>query len=123
MNENYNENDKKERIKNVVKMYFLAKELQNLMEYGSDYDRLVMLSLTDLYKDILDKLGLKCIDIYTNEISDGKYETYLELINNATMVINTSAWNDEKVVIDNVISIQETVDNMKDKNLEDDMEM
>lgn len=96
-----------EKITDVVNTYFAEKDLKDLMEYGSDRDYYVMPSLTDLYKGILSRLNIPTYNITTEDFSDGKYETTIEFNNQHSIVIDTSAWNGESEVIENVIDIQE----------------
>ena len=77
------------------------------MDYGADRDSLAMPSLSSLYKEILEKLNIEVSYIATDDISDGKYETIIELENGKSISIDTSAWNDKEVVSNNIKSIQE----------------
>lgn len=119
---NFEEDSKEDKIKNIVELYFIENGLQNLMDYGSDRDSLVMLTLSDLYKELMDKLNIEYCSIETNDISDGKYETFIEFEDGNSIIIDTSAWNNEEIVSNNLISIQNEYE--KDEKLvEDDMEM
>lgn len=108
-----------EKITDVVNTYFAEKDLKDLMEYGSDRDYYVMPSLTDLYKGILSRLNIPTYNITTEDFSDGKYETTIEFNNQHSIVIDTSAWNGESEVIENVIGIQEEFKKSFELNAED----
>jgi len=96
-----------EKIKKVVELYFIENNIRDLMDYGADRDSLAMPSLSSLYKEILEKLNIEVSYIATDDISDGKYETIIELENGKSISIDTSAWNDKEVVSNNIKSIQE----------------
>lgn len=119
---NFEEDSKEDKIKNIVELYFIENGLQNLMDYGSDRDSLVMPTLSDLYKELMDKLNIEYCSIETNDISDGKYETSIEFEDGNSIIIDTSAWNNEEIVSNNLISIQNECE--RDENLvENDMEI
>lgn len=85
-------------------------------DFGCDSD-INMSSFSDYYKAIIEKVGLKINNIYTNEVSAGKYI----LIINDDFNIDIRAWDNLDSVIDNVETIIENLEkckNNKDKSIE-----
>lgn len=115
---NFQENNVDEKIKEVVELYFIENGIRDLMDYGSDRDSVVMPSLSSLYKEILEKLDIEVFNIETDDISDGKYQTLVELNNGKSITIDTSAWNSEEIVISNIKSIQEENEMIEEEELE-----
>lgn len=101
-----------EKIKYIVQMYFIENELENLMDYGSDRDSLSMHSLSSLYSELIEKLGIETNDIQTYDISDGKYKTLIEFKNGKGITIDTSEWNGTDVISDNIKSIYKEYENI-----------
>ena len=99
-----NSRNKSEMIENTVLRYFAEKEIKDLMQYGSDRDE-GLYKLSDLYDDLLTELDIKHLGIYTEDISDGKYETVVEISNNEKLNIYTNAWNGSEIVSDNIMFI------------------
>ena len=96
--------------------YFKKNNINNLMEYGSDKDE-GLHHLSSMYKEILDKLDIKIKDIYTEDgMSDGKYETIITFDNDEKIKIDTSAYNESDMVIDNIDSIKQEYDKLKKEN-------
>lgn len=108
-------------MKDIIDKYFEENRIENFMDYGSDRDSHSMPSLSSVYKDILDKLNIKYTNIYTEDISDGKYQTTIEF-NDDKVVVDTSAWNGKDVLKDNIESIKEKYEELQAES-EDDMEM
>lgn len=108
-------------MKDIIDKYFEENKIENFMDYGSDRDSYSMPSLSSVYKDILDKLNIKYTNIYTEDISDGKYQTTIEF-NDDKVVVDTSAWNGKEVLKDNIESIKEKYEELQTES-EDDMEM
>ena len=98
-----------------VATYFRENEIKNLMAYGSDRDE-GLYHLSMMYQEIMDKLGIKYSNIYTEDVSDGKYLTTIIFENDSSIQINTSAWNGIKVVTENIESIYETHKNLSIKS-------
>lgn len=119
---NFQEENDEERIKTVVDLYFAEKGIKNLMDYGSDRDSLAMPTLSDLYKELMDKLNIKYYSVATDDISDGKYESIVELENGNSLVIDTSSWNNEEIVSNNLVSIQQEYEKIKEIS-QDDIEL
>lgn len=95
--------------------YFKENEIKDLMDYGSDKDE-GLISISSLYKEILDKLSIKYDNVYTEDVSDGKYLTTITFESDSKIKIDTSAWNGINVVTENVKSIYENFKNLS-KNL------
>lgn len=114
----FEENDIEEKIKKVVELYFIENDIRDLMDYGADRDSLAMPSLSTLYKEILEKLNIEVSYIATDDISDGKFETIVELKNGKSISIDTSAWNDKEVVSNNIKSIQEENEIVEEEEFE-----
>lgn len=108
-------------MKDIIDKYFEENKIENFMDYGSDRDSYSMPSLSSVYKDILDKLDIKYTNIFTEDISDGKYQTTIEF-NDDKVVVDTSAWNGREVLKDNIESIKEKYKELQAES-EDDMEM
>lgn len=94
--------------------YFRENYIKDLMEYGSDRDE-GLTPISSLYKEIMDKLNIKYANVYTEDVSDGKYLTTITFENDSQIKIDTSAWNGIKVVTENVESIYETYEKLQDK--------
>lgn len=107
-----------EKIKLVVDLYFVENDINNLMDYGSDRDSYVMPTLSDLYKELMEKLNIPYSKIYTEDISDSKYETTIEFENGSSTVVDTSAWNNEEIIFDNLISIKSDYEKFRDSEIE-----
>lgn len=118
----FNSLDINENIEDIVDLYFIQNKLNNFMDYGSDADIIRMPSLSEFYKDMLDKLKIQYLNIFTEDVSDGKYSTTIEFDDNNKIIIDTSAWNGKDVAKDNIKSIQEQYVELQVQN-EDDMEM
>lgn len=94
--------------------YFKENGIKDLMEYGSDGDE-GLCHLSSMYEEIMNKLGIKYSNIYTEDVSDGKYLTTIFFENNLSIKLDTSAWNGIQVVTKNIESIYEFYENLKEK--------
>lgn len=79
-------------------------------DFGSDLESYNMRSFSDYYEDILQKYGIKDINLYTSEKMDGKYEMIISQEKNVNdkekdIVIDLTAWDDLFEVINNIDSI------------------
>lgn len=102
--------------------YFRENDIKDLMEYGSDEDE-GLYKLSSMYEEILDKLNIKYSSIYTEDgISDGKYLTNISFENDAKIEIDTSAWNGIKTVAENIESVKEFYEKLKEKEVEMEVE-
>lgn len=109
-----------EAIDLVVKDYFFVNEIQDLMEYGSDSE-INMPHISDVYKEIMETLDITFVRINTDEISDGKYQTTIEIDDDFSITVDTKANNGIEIVADNVKSIvdfSERVKEEKEQNIE-----
>ena len=98
-----------------VSEYFRENEIKNLMDYGSDGDE-GLYHLSSMYEEIMDKLGIKYSNVYTEDVSDGKYMTTITFENDSSIEVDTSAWNEIKVVTENMEAIYETYESLKEKS-------
>ena len=94
-------------ISPVVAKYFNEKEMEDLMEYGNDSDE-GLYHLSTLYEDLMNELDIKFNNVYTEDISDGKYVTTIIFRDNSEIQIDTSAFNGIEVVTNNLISVLES---------------
>ena len=97
--------------------YFRENKIKDLMEYGNDADE-GLYHFSSMYQEIMDKLDIKYSNVYTKDISDGKYLTIIIFEDNSSIKIDTSAWNDRKVVAENVESICKKYEEIKEKMLQ-----
>lgn len=96
--------------------YFRENEIKDLMNYGSDCDE-GLYHLSSMYQEIMDKLDIKYSNVYTEDgISDGKYLTTIIFEDDSTIQVDTSAWNGIKVVTENIESVYEKYENLKEKS-------
>ena len=101
-------------LSEVIK-YFRENDIKDLMNYGSDRDE-GLYKLSSMYKEILNNLYIYYLDVYTEDgISDGKYLTTVTFENDSKIEIDTSAWNGIKVVSDNIESIYEFYEKLREK--------
>ena len=105
-----------------VSKYFRENKIKDLMEYGSDNDE-GLYKLSSMYKELMDELSIKYSNVFTEDVSDGKYLTTIIFEDNFSMKIDTSAWNGIKVVTENVESIYETYEKLKQKEVKNDEEI
>ena len=118
---NFDSVDVNKNIDNTIDLYFIENNLKDFMDYGADEDIIMMPSISEFYKDILDKLKVGYSNIFTENVSDGKYTTTIEF-NDKKIIVDTSAWNGKDVVKENVKSIQEKYEEIQAES-EDDMEI
>ena len=90
------------------------------MEYGNDRDE-GLYHLSSMYGEIMDKLGIKYSNVYTEDVSDGKYMTTITFENDSSIEVDTSAWNGIKVIAENIESIYEYYENLKEKMKENEV--
>lgn len=97
--------------------YFKENEIDDLREYGSDSDE-GLYHLSSMYKEIMDKLNIKYENIYTEDgISDGKYVTIIILEDGIEIKIDTSAWNGIEVVTENIATVYEIYEAVKENTV------
>lgn len=91
-------------IVDMVSEYFRENKIKDLSAYGADVDNLQ--HLTDMYKEIIDKLNVPYTNIYTNEdTSTCKYITTINLKNDCSIGVNTNAYDGIKKVVYNLESV------------------
>lgn len=78
--------------------------------------------LSSMYQEIMDELNIKYSNIYTEDVSDGKYLTTIIFENNSKIELDTSAWNGIKVVTENIKSIYENNELLKNKDYKNEIE-
>lgn len=85
-----------------VSEYFRENKIKNLMDYGADTDE-GLYHLSSLYSEIMNKLGIKFSNIFTEDgSSDGKYVTIITFENDSKIQLDTSAWDGIKVISGNM---------------------
>lgn len=100
-----------------VMEYFKENGIKNLMEYGSDEDE-GLYHLSSMYQEIMDKLEIKYSDVYTKDVSAGKYLTTVVFDDNSSIKVDTSAWNGIIIVTINVESIYKEYQKIREKTEE-----
>ena len=100
-----------------VSEYFRENKIKNLMEYGSDKDE-GLYHLSSMYKEILDKLEVKYLDVNTRdkEGADGTYITTICFEDKTEFEVEISSWNGIKIVTDNVKEIYEEYSKSQEKS-------
>ncbi|MDO5556665.1 MAG: hypothetical protein Q4G05_00245 [Clostridia bacterium] len=111
-----------QNIEDIVNDYFEEYGITNLDDYGEDRDSYNMPTLSQLYEEILDKLGIDYYNISTESVSDGKYTTNVEFENGNSINIDTNSSNTSKEITENVKSIKQYVWEQENEET-DDMEM
>ena len=81
------------------------------MEYGADTDSYTMPTISSVYEKILDILNIEYENIFTEEVSDGKYASTIQFNEEKEIVVDTKASNTYEQVASNIESV-------KDKYLE-----
>lgn len=105
-----------------VTEYFKEHNIKDLMEYGNDADE-GLYPLSALYKEIMDKLNIEYESVFTkDDVSDGKYITTVVFNDSSVIKLDTRAWDDIRGVTDNIESICEMWNIIKEKNIENEIE-
>ena len=103
-------------LDDVIDAYMGYNDIGNFMEYSSDSNIYTNPSFSSLYKDLMDLLNIKYINVYTNDVSDGKYVTTIEFNNEKSITIDINAWSEIEAIKENLKSIVEyekTIENEK----------
>lgn len=103
-------------LDDVIDAYMGYNDIGNFMEYSSDSNIYTNPSFSSLYKDLMDLLNIKYINVYTNDVSDGKYVTTIEFNNEKSITIDINAWSEIEEIKENLKSIVEyekTIENEK----------
>jgi len=100
-----------------VSEYFRENKIKNLMDYGSDKDE-GLYHLSSMYKEILDKLDIKYLDVNTRdkEGSDGKFITTICFEDKTEFEVETDGWSGIKIVTNNVKEIYEEYSKSQEKS-------
>lgn len=107
------------KIKNVVDYYFDNKEIKNLMDYGADRDSEVMPTISSMYETILENLKIEYSNIFSEDVSSGKYTTIVEFDKNNKVQIDTKSRYGAKDIYDNIQSINNAYkEYLKEKEFE-----
>lgn len=96
----------KVNIKEVVDYYFDNKGIKNLEEYGADRDGEAMPTISSMYEDILENLKINYENIFSDDVSAGKYTTIIEFDDNHKIQVDTKSRYSAKDIYDNVQSIK-----------------
>jgi len=111
------------KIKLYVETYFRENKIKDLMDYGADRDE-GLNKLSIMYNEFLEKLNIDYSSIYTKDgISDGKYTTEITFKDESKITLDTSAWNGIENVEDNIKSVLEFYEKIKEKDVENDKEI
>lgn len=113
-------------ISNYVECWFDSDNIDNLESYGPDTTSLVMPTVGDLYKDILNSIHVKHDSIFTDEISDGKYKITVNFDDENSIILETKASNtciqtasNIQIIVDKYLELQ----NQHSITEENDMEL
>lgn len=117
------ESKKYENVIEKVSEYFRKNDIKNLMDYGCDTDE-GLYHLSTMYEEILNKLNVKFDSIYTEDgISDGKYTTTIIFENDSKVIVDISAFNGIKVVVNNIETIYQESLKIEKNNDEIDLDI
>lgn len=107
------------KIKNVVDYYFDNNEIKNLMDYGADRDGVVMPTISSMYETILENLKIDYSNIFSDDVSSGKYTTIVEFDENHKVQIDTKSRYGAEDIYDNIKSINDSYkEYLKEKEIE-----
>lgn len=110
-------------IKDVVECYFDSNEIENLMEYGADRDSYTIPTISSIYIELLNILNVEYENIFTEDISDGKYISTIIFNEENKITINTNASNTYEQVTSNIESIKDEYiklqNNLESNNIEE----
>lgn len=84
--------------------YFKEKNIETLKEYAEDFNE-SLYHLTDLYKDLLDKLNISYTYISTVENEPGEFTTLIEFNKNNSISVSTKSHDSVEYVIHNLNTI------------------
>ncbi len=85
----------------ILTEYFLSIENLDLMEYGEDSNE-GLYKLSEIYEEILNKLNIPYEYVFTDDISDGKYETKIGFMNDFTISVYSKASSSIDIIINNI---------------------
>lgn len=105
-------------IENVVDYYFDYNNIKNLMDYGSDRDGEITPTISSMYETILDNLKIDYTNIFSDDVSAGKYTTIIELNEDYKIQLDTKARYTAKDIYDNIKSVDNLYkDYLKEKQM------
>lgn len=106
-------------IKDIVDYYFDTNGIKNLMDYGADRDGEVMPTISSMYETILENLKIEYSNIFSNDVSSGKYTTIVEFDEKHKVQIDTKSRYGSEDIYDNIQSINDTYkEYLKEKEFE-----
>lgn len=107
------------KIKNIIDYYFDKNEIKNLMDYGADRDGVVMPTISSMYETILENLKIDYSNIFSDDVSSGKYTTIVEFDENHKVQIDTKSRYGAEDIYDNIKSINDSYkEYLKEKEIE-----
>ena len=77
-------------------------DFKSFEDYGADDTSDSKHSLSFLYEDCLDHLGIPFDDISTKEKSDGKFTTTIKIIDNCKVKVESKSWNTPQTFAENI---------------------
>lgn len=109
----------KANIKDVVDYYFDNNDIKNLMDYGADRDGEAMPTISSMYETILENLKIDYANIFSDDVSSGKYTTIIEFDQNHKIQLDTKSGYHAEDIYDNIQSVDEVYKNyLREKEME-----
>jgi len=109
----------KSNIKDVVDYYFDNNGIKNLMDYGADRDGEAMPTISSMYETILENLKINYSNVFSDDVSSGKYTTIIEFDKFHKIQIDTKSRYGAEDIYDNVQSINDVYKNyLREKEME-----
>ena len=97
----------------------IYKGIKNLEDYGADRDGEAMPTISSMYEDILENLKINYENIFSDDVSAGKYTTIIEFDDNHKIQVDTKSRYSAKDIYDNVQSIKNSYkDYLHEKKIE-----
>ena len=109
----------KSNIKDVVDYYFDNNGIKNLMDYGADRDVEAMPTISSMYETILENLKINYSNVFSDDVSSGKYTTIIEFDKFHKIQVDTKSRYGAKDIYDNIQSINNAYkEYLKEKEFE-----
>lgn len=109
----------KANIKDVVDYYFDNNDIKNLMDYGSDRDGEAMPTISSMYETILENLKIDYANIFSDDVSSGKYTTIIEFDQQHKIQLDTKSKYNAEDIYGNIQSVDEVYKNyLREKKME-----
>lgn len=109
----------KSNIKDVVDYYFDNNGIKNLMDYGADRDGEAMPTISSMYETILENLKINYSNVFSDDVSSGKYTTIIEFDKFHKIQVDTKSRYGAEDIYDNVQSINDVYKNyLREKEME-----